>query len=458
MITYQDFLEVGENEKERIDFVRAAINRFRETQQYRIAVIANDYDRQQNTTILAYQKTVRDINGKEMRDIWSANYKLPSNFFNRFITQENQFLLGNGVTWENDSEGKLGEDFDAKLQRIGRFALVEGCAFGFWNYDHVDVFRLMEFVPLWDEEDGSLKAGIRFWQIDTDKPLRATLYEIDGYTNIMWTTSREPRDERWVKLSDGVYTMAKQRYVYTVREAADGVEIVEGENYPSFPIVPLWGNPNHQSEIVGIRPQIDAYDFIKSGFANDLDNAQIYWVLHNTGGMDDVDLAEFLKRIRSVGAAMVDSDDGVAVESHTVEIPSVAREALLDRLSKDLHRDFMALDTDALASSNATATQIRAAYEPLNKKTDQYEYCVLDFIRGIMELAGIEDTPTFTRSTIINAQEELTSLVGAAAYLPQEYVTKKILTILGDIDRADEVLDAMTNEESNLFNGENGAE
>ena len=457
MITYQDFLEVGENEKERIDFVRSAINKFRGTKEYQQAVIANDYDRQQNTTILAYQKTVRDLNGKEMIDVWSANYKLPSNFFNRFVTQENQYLLSNGVSWES-GEGQLGDDFDTKLQKLGRLALVEGCAFGFWNLDHVDVFRLTEFVPLWDEEDGSLKAGIRFWQIDTSKPLRATLYEIDGYTNVMWTTSREPSDDRWSKLADGVYTMPKQRYIYTVREAAYGVEIVDGENYPTFPIVPLWGNPNHQSEIVGIRPQIDAYDFIKSGFANDLDNAQIYWVLHNTGGMDDVDLAEFLKRIRSVGAAMVDTDDGVAVESHTVEIPSVAREALLDRLAKDLYRDFMALDTDALSSSNATATQIRAAYEPLNKKADEFEYCVLDFISGIMALAGVEDTPTFTRSTIINAQEELTSLVTAAAYLPQEYVTKKALIFLGDGDKFDEVQKQMVNAEATALSVDTGGE
>ena len=47
--------------------------------------------------------------------------------------------------------------------------------------------------------------------------------------------------------------------------------------------MPLWANPRRQSEITGIRTQIDAYDFIKSGFAN----AQIYWVLKNAGGMRD---------------------------------------------------------------------------------------------------------------------------------------------------------------------------
>ena len=436
MITYQDFIQVGTDEKQIVEFCRAAIEQHKRSDMFEIAVIAGDYDRQQNTTIMKFQKTLYDLTGKEVEDKWSANYKLPSNFFNRFVTQENQYLLGNGITWEKNAGEKLGDDFDLQLQKLGKYALVEGLSFGFWNHDHLDVFKLTEFVPLWDEEDGSLKAGIRFWQIDKGKPQRAVLYELDGYTSMMWTTGKEPLNPVWKRLENNVYMMPRRKYVITVRTSdVDGEEIIDGENYPSFPIVPLWGNPNHQSEIVGIRNQIDAYDLIKSGFANDLDNAQIYWILHNTGGMDDVDLAEFIKRIKSVGAAMVDSDDGVAVESHTLEIPSNAREILLNRLSGDLHRDFMALDTDLLASSNATATQIRAAYEPLNKK--------LEFLQEIMRLAGVDDTPTFTRSSIVNVNEDIQGITMAASFLDQEYVTRKILTILGDGDKADEVLDRM---------------
>ena len=454
MYTYQDFVKFRGDDKKKIDFARAAIEGHKRSEMYKIAVIANDYDRQQNTTIMKFQKTLFDLTGKEVEDKWSANYKLPSNFFNRFVTQENQYLLGNGITWEKNSGDKLGDDFDQQLQKAGKHALVEGLSFGFWNHDHMDVFKLTEFVPLWDEEDGSLKAGIRFWQIDEGKPQRAVLYELEGYTSMMWTTGNEPLNTAWKRLENNVYMMPRRKYVLTVRTSdVDGEEIIDGENYPTFPIVPLWGNPNHQSEIVGIRPQIDAYDLIKSGFANDLDNAQIYWILHNTGGMDDVDLAEFIKRIKSVGAAMVDSDDGVAVESHTVDIPTDARETLLDRLSKDLHRDFMALDTDLLASSNATATQIRAAYEPLNKKVDQYEYCILEFLKEIMKLAGIEDNPTFTRSSIINVNEDIQAVVTAGPFLSREYMVQKILTILGDGDKYNDVMSDMETQTMNNIGG-----
>jgi hypothetical protein len=42
------------------------------------------------------------------------------------------------------------------------------------------------FAPLYDEEDGALKAGVRFWQVDGQKPLRATMFEMDGFSEYQW--------------------------------------------------------------------------------------------------------------------------------------------------------------------------------------------------------------------------------------------------------------------------------
>jgi hypothetical protein len=113
------------------------------------------------------------------------------------------------------------------------------------------------------------------------------------------------------------------------------------------------------------------------------------------------------------------------------------------------------LNPDDLASSAATATQIRAAYERQNVKTDQFEYCVLDFLYSILALVGIEDSPTFTRSKVVNTQEEIQSLVMAAPYLGEEYVTKKILTLLGDGDQAEAVLAEIAGSDMNRL-GLNG--
>lgn len=445
MITYQDLLQVGESDKDRMKFIQNAINLHKKTDLYLTAQDAYQYDSKKNVTIINYKKLLYTIAGEAVPDNYSANYKITSAFFNRFILQENQYLLGNGVTWQEDSTGDLlGADFDSKLQKLGHDALVGGVSFGFWNLDHVDNFDILEFVPLYDEEDGALKAGVRFWQMDSTKPLRATLYEMDGYTDYIWRIGEE-----------GQILYDKRAYVLKVKESpADGEVIYDGENYPTFPIVPMYGNPQKQSELVGIREGIDAYDLIKSGFANDIDDASmIYWTINNAGGMDDVDLVDFINHMKRVKAAVV-SEDGASAESHTIDVPYNSREALLERLRSDLYEDAMALDTKSIADGAVTATQIKAAYEPLNNKADMYEYCVLDFIKGILNVAGIEDEPIFTRSVIINTQEEITNILEAAEYLSGEYVTEKVLTLFGDANMVEDVERQKMLEESQRYGTE----
>lgn len=434
MYTYNDFLKISDSGIDKItDFVYSAIQQHKSSELYQTAEIAEDYDRHKNRTINQYQKLLYTISGRTVADTWGADFKMASRFFNRFVVQENQYLLGNGVMWENpDTAAKLGEDFDIKLQEGGRKALIGGVSFGFFNLDHLEVFSVLEFVPLYDEENGALSAGIRFWQIDDNKPLRATLYEIDGYTDFIWNQDEETKERNADIFNE------KRAYKLKVNVSEiDGTVIYDGENYPGFPIVPLWGNPHHQSELIGLREQIDCYDLIKSGFANTVDDASIiYWTIQNADGMDDVDLAKFVERLKTVHAANIDEGQ---VSSNSVEVPYASREALLERLRTDLYDDAMALDTKKIANGATTATQIRAAYEPLNNKVDQYEYCVITFVQGILKIAEIDDSPTFTRSQIVNTTENIQVVLQAAQYLEDSYVTQKILTMLGDGDKAEEM-------------------
>lgn len=444
MITYQDFLQIPADEKSRSDFVRKVIQEHKTSALYLTALDADAYDRGRNSTIMAHQNMITTLTGQMVPDQYRANHKSTSNFFNIFLTQLNQYLLGNGVTWKDGRADSLfGGDFDNKLQKLGKLAMIGAVSFGFWNIDRLIPFSVLEFAPLYDEENGALMAGVRFWQIDASKPLRATFYEVDGYTDYLWqNNSQHAVGESWTAITGSAYFRQKLDYKLKIREsAADGVEVYNGENYPSFPIIPLYANDHKQSELVGLKEKIDAYDLILNGFENDLDNAQIYWIIKGAGGMDDPDLAQFLDRLHVVGAAA--PADGQEVEPVTVSIPYDARERLLERLEKQLYRDAMIMDPETIANGAATATQIKAAYERQNNKADMYEYCILDFLHQLMELVGVEDEPTFTRSVVVNTQEEIQSIVMAAQYLDPEYVTTKILTLLGDGDQAEAVLKRM---------------
>lgn len=411
MLTYQDFLRAGNKE----NFIIELISEHKTSKQYHVAVDAENYNRQQNTTIMKYQKFLYKLTGQKIVDTISPNYKMASNYLNRFITQLNQYLLGNGATFTDETtKGKLGVDFDTQLQKAGRSALIEGVSFGFWDFDKLRVFKLIEFAPLYDEENGSLRAGARFWQLDNDKPMRITFYEEDGYTEYIYKIGEEIEVIK-------PKTTYKQIVKYT---AVSGEEIYQGENYPNFPIVPFYANPERQSELVGIREQIDAYDLIKSGFANDLDGHMLYWILENAGGMDDPDIARLIERMKTLGAVI--SDEDAQVKMQQLDIPYESRIAYLDRLEEDLYKDFGALKVDIISSSATTATQINAAYLPLDCKTDQYEYECIEFVRNILKLQGIEDIPQFKRNKIANQSEATTMILQASNYLDDETVLKHL--------------------------------
>jgi hypothetical protein len=418
MKTYQDFLEVAEkSDRERMEFVLSAINNHKDSDLYKQAVIAKEYDAHRNVTIANFQKLLYTLNGKVIPDNYSPNYKLRSNFFANFITQETQYLLGNGVTLKKEeNKAKLGAGFDTRLQDAAHDALVGGVSYGFWNLDHLEVFDVTEFVPLLDEENGALRSGIRFWQVCTSKPLRATLFEPDGFT-------------QYIRRSGEEMMILEPKRGYVAVESTseiDGTELLAYQNYPGFPIIPMYGNRAKQSELVGQREAIDCYDLIKSGFANTVDEASIiYWTISNAGGMDEIDMARFKESMRRIGVGLVD-DDGAKAEAHTLTIPVEAREALLSRISDDLYRDFQMLDVTKLQGGQKTATEITAAYQSMDNKVDQFEYCVIDFLQALFKIVGIEDEPSFTRSKVTNQLEQTQMVLLAANYLDDETILNKL--------------------------------
>ena len=436
--TYNDLLEIGENEKARMDFVLSAIQEHKLSELYRVARDAELYYKHQNPTIMRFQKFVHNQFGKKVPDVWSANNKIASNWYNYFTTQGIQYLLGNGVSFNDEgTKDKLGKTFDRRIKEISTHAKNGGVAFGFWNKDHLEVFSVMEFVPLYDEENGSLMAGIRFWQIDDTRPLRATLYELDGYTEYI---KRQSED---IEVKPD-----KRTYTEIVKSSkADGEQIFDGENYPSFPIVPMF-NINKQSDLVGNQGTIDAYDLMISGLVNNVSDGEfIYWILKNCNAMSPEDDAKFVEQLKLTHVAHADGDgDGTSVEGHNVSVEFSASAEALDRLEKQLFKDFMALKVDDI-SAGATNDQIQAAYEPLNQKTDDFEYCVTDFIEGILALVGIDDAPTYTRSQMSNRAEVVEIINTSAETLPDEYRTKKILEVLGDADKFEEIMNQKASEE-----------
>lgn len=441
IITYQDFVNNSDSDRSKMEYILKIIDEHKSSDEYTVATDADMYYRQQNITINNYQKYLYKLTGQKIVDTISANYKIASNYFNRFITQLNQYLLGNGITFpENTIKEKLGNDFDAQLQIAGCEALKGGTSFGFWNNGRLEVFKLTEFAPVRDEETGGLRAGIYFWQLNDQKPMRITLFEEDGITEY----TKNSKDEMTVIIPKRAY---KLKYKAT---KADGMQFDKAVNYPNLPIIPFYGNSSHQSELVGLRSSIDAYDLIKSGFANDLDGHMLYWIIENAGGMSDPDVAKLIERIKMLGAAI--SDDDATVKPQEVNIPYESRIAYLDRLDADMYKDFGALKVETISASNTTATQIQAAYLPLECKTDDFEGECIKFVRGVLKLVGIDSVPQFKRNKASNINEETMTILSAASYLDDETILKHLPFLSPDEIKG--IMERKLNEEVGRYKSE----
>ena len=422
MLTFQEFMQLAEVKGESAVF--EAVKQWKLTETYRKACIAKEYFDFNNVTIKNFQKFLYNLKGQKIPDIYSADYKLRSNFFNDFVVQLSSYMVGNGVFLVNNypeaivnNKQLLGKNFDNVIYKALDEVQIGGCCFLFWDFDRLRVYSVREFAPLYDENTGALAAGIRFFR--NGETQKFIVYDAEGVQEIILKKGPKGKANITV-LEKRAYI---QEYEYT---EADGKQLVGERNYDGrLPIFVFWYN-TQQTRLEGLRENIDCYDLIKSGLGSDLDWASLYWIIKGAGGMsDDVSLAQFIERMKLVKAANL--PEGAEVESHKIDIPDAARKNYLEILENDLYRDAHAVNTRKLAQSgNVTATAIRFSYQPLDELADAVEMNLLETLQELFDFLGIDDTATFKRNRIVNITEETSTILDASEYLSGEMIIKKL--------------------------------
>lgn len=438
---------------DRVRFIATAIEQHRKSDEYKIAVDADLYDRQLNTTINAVTRTIYTAAGIPIEDPVSSNNKIASNFFHRLNTDRVSYLLGNGVRFTDhitkvtnpdgtvkpvdETKERFGDDFDSDLYEIIYNGEIMGRSYGYLTdagngQYRLHLYKLTEFVPLLDEYDGSLRAGIRFWSLEWDKrPVTAVLYEEDGIT--------EYRTKQGKPGLDIELYAEKRPYNVIVRTTeAWGTEVVGGENpFGGLPIIPYYA-AHEQSTLVGMKSAIDAYDLVMSSFCNDVkDCAQVYWLISGALGTDDKMANKLRERLLFQHIGVVDQDNS-SITPYTQEIPHEARKVLLDNLRGNIYEAFGGFDIKQLFSGDRTATEIQANYNAMDEEADAFETRVTRFIRRILAITGINDVPQYKRNRIANQLEQTQMIVMAAEHLSQRAILEKLPWIT--VDEVDTIL------------------
>lgn len=432
--TYQDWLDTPE--WERPELLEKVIDAYKASPEFRSALEARAYFRGENPTVMGkviLEKSVgkvekRDEEGRKVTKMINLDKpvvgaRIPAGFLFRLVTQQNQFLLANGVTLADEAQKKrLGLGFDKAMEQIGEHALLDGVSWGFWNVDHLEVIEaardaLSGFVALLDEETSAPMVGVQFWQINAKRDMRVRLFELDGLT-------------MYRKRKDGMeITQPKRAYSVTVTRDAAGEMITGASNYSALPVVPLYANVEHRSELTpSIKAKIDAYDRITSDFVDNLDKANdVFWVLNNFGGTL-AEMQEMIAMIRSTGI-IANQSDGVGGNStaqpHAFEVPYAARQTALQILERELYKDYMAVNMDEITGGSLTNVAIKTATANLNLKADRYEWQVFRFVQHVLALLGIQtEQITFKRQTIANETEIVQNIVAMRQDIDHETALK----------------------------------
>ncbi len=441
MYTYQDLLECGDDETAKADFVMAVIRNHETTERFKTGKRAGLFYKQHDPELEEYVKKVYDMMGNAYDDTTSPNHKLVSNFYYVFTDQAVQYLLGNGISFDDPEIKKtLGNDFDYKLQDMLTFASCDGESYGLYTGNGVEPLCYAcridgsepYFEPLYDERDGKLKAGVRYWRLAPNKPLRATLYDQGGYTEYYSRTEDD---------TETLVVMQEKRSYNGVNISSEyqGTYDTEDGESNGFPIFRM-GYICNQSSIIGNEAKLHAYNLILSGYVNNVDMNFLYWVLSNCDGMSRQDDVNFI--VDLIKSHVIHTQDGVTAEPHQIQIPYDAREALLERLRKQLFFDFQAVDVERVGAGGVTTVEIRSAYNSLERKCDKLEKYVSDAVRQLLTIMGKDPDECpfhFQRARELNEHEAIQTTILKAPYIGDEAVTKEICEISGKTDEFKEI-------------------
>ena len=462
MLTYQDF-ERQQSDRDKTLFLLKAIKEHKNSELYLNAVEAEKYLNGDNVEIKTRRKWTFTAAGKKQ----VSSKIITSDFFSRFVMQQNQYLLANGIEVgqqgkENKKErekmkASLGTNFDLVLSRMGEKAIVHGVTYGFWNNDKLQCFPLAShdnsrgFVPLYDEQYGVLRAGIRFWQIDPKKPMYVQFYEEDGMTEFV--SNDNSGTGKSVKVAELTEQTPKKAYRTTVRKDAISEEVIGEENYGILPIIPLYANEKKRTEFTpAIKSKIDTYDRIFSDFGDNLERTNdIYWVINNFGG-DSEDVKAMLAEIHELKAtytAASDASSNATAQPHTIEVPYLARQTALNILKRELYSDYMALDMEELSGRSLTNVAIRIATTNLEMKSSQFKERILEFCKQLFAIIGIDtDNIQFSPKYIANEEEQMRML--QMSRLDFDLRTALEKNPMVDPDEIDEIIKRKTLEDTGV--------
>lgn len=169
----------------------------------------------------------------------------------------------------------------------------------------------------------------------------------------------------------------------------------------------------HTDDLKNIKPLIDVYDKVFSGFIDDLDDVQeLIFVLSGYGGTELNGFLQDLKKYKAISLD-ADADGNPGVSTLSIEIPIEARNSVLEATRKAIFEQGQGFDPQPENFGNQSGVALKFMYSLLEMKTGlmetEFRLGFSRLVRAICKSKGIQCgtiIQTWTRTCIKNDTEQ----------------------------------------------------
>lgn len=362
------------------------------------------YYEQENTAIMQRKKQYYSAEGNLVDDGYVSNYKLTSGYMTTVVDQKVSYSINGSMvatSGSKDVDDILDSNWRDDMAEVSTSASVKG--FGVWQFylDESGATQYKEIPPeqitVCKDGDDAITHVIRQYNRTNDQMKAVTVVELwscDSVTKYEYETN-----EDWICTCDN------QPHLVDTTVFGSVVADEEGRGWGRPPFAVLYNNKKCRTDLQPIKGEIDAFDFVKSDYANNLEDFQeMYWLIKNYDGSNLKELKDDIKLHQAVKV----SDDG-EIDMQTREIPHEAKLAFLEMINKCIYKDSMAVDMSDMEGT-VTTVEIRSMYTNLDMKATKFERSTTRFIKDAMFFYNESDEVSieYDRNILINFVEMAT--------------------------------------------------
>lgn len=375
------------------------------------AEVAERYYR--NRTDVLLQKKKEDEEGNPLRN---ADNRIPRNFHGLLVNQKASYAFTAPPLFDvgNKTANKiitaaLGDEYVKNCMELCINAANSSIGWvHYWSDEKGFQWAVVdskEVVPVWNKNLKKKLIGVFRCYSDIDEETGDT-YNIYEY----WTDTECQAFRR--RTSDELECL--ESYNMFV-DPATGEEIsCYQHEFEDVPFIPFHNNNINTNDLDNIKPLIDVYDKVFSGFINDLDDIQeLIFVLSGYGGTDLNGFLQDLKKYKTIKVEADENNPGVSTLS--IEIPIEARKTVLEATRKAIFEQGQGFDPQPENFGNQSGEALKFMYAMLEMKTGlmetEFKLGFAKLIRAICKQLNITPGPiiqTWTRTCIKSDTEQAT--------------------------------------------------